>query len=91
MTTETATSSPRPCAHLDALIEDWERLQVEANEIIDQYVAELREIYPGVPASVLRSRAITNRAGSALNVAAAMRLIRQILKPEAKMETRGNA
>jgi hypothetical protein len=67
---------PNPVARLDAIIADWQRVRQEANEIIDAYVEELRERHPGVPAASLRSRAITSRAGSTMDVAAAMRLIR---------------
>jgi hypothetical protein len=73
--------SPGPAAHLDAIIAGYERLREEADEIIDAYVEELRERHPGVPASTLRSREINNRAGSMLNIAAAMKLIRRNLFP----------
>jgi hypothetical protein len=69
--------SPNSVAHLDAIIADCDRVRQEADAIIDAYVEELREDYPGVPAASLRSLAITNRAGSTLNIAAAMRLIRK--------------
>jgi hypothetical protein len=74
--------SPNPVARLDAIIAGYERLQKEADEIIDAYVEELRETQPGIPAASLRSLAITNRAGSTINVAAAMRLIRKTLVGE---------
>jgi len=71
--------SPNPVARLDAIITDWERLQDEANAIIDAFVEEMRETTPGVPASSLRVYAITNRAGSTMNVAVALRLIKQAM------------
>jgi hypothetical protein len=71
--------SPNPVARLDAIIADYDRVREEADKIIDAYVEELRETHPGVPAASLRSLAITNRAGSTMNVAAAMRLIRKTL------------
>jgi hypothetical protein len=74
--------SPNPVAHLDAIIADCDRVRQEADAIIDAYVEELREDHPGVPAASLRSLAITNRAGSTLNIAAAMRLIRKTLVGE---------
>jgi hypothetical protein len=73
---------PNPVARLDAIIADWQRLQQDAGEIIDAYVDELRETHPGVPAASLRSRAITSRAGSTMDIAAAMRLIRKTLVGE---------
>jgi hypothetical protein len=74
--------SPNPVARLDAIIADCERVRQEADAIIDAYVEELRETHPGMSAASLRSRGITNRAGSTLDVAAAMRLIRQTLAGE---------
>jgi hypothetical protein len=73
---------PNPVARLDAIIADWQRLQQDAGEIIDAYVDELRETHPGVPAASLRNRAITSRAGSTMDVAAAMRLIRKTIVRE---------
>jgi hypothetical protein len=73
---------PNPVARLDAIIADCERVRQEADAIIDAYVEELRETQPGIPAASLRSLAITNRAGSTMNVAAAMRLIRKTLVGE---------
>jgi hypothetical protein len=74
--------SPNPVARLDAIIANCARVRQEADAIIDAYVEELREDHPGVPAASLRSLAITNRAGSTLNIAAAMRLIRKTLVGE---------
>jgi hypothetical protein len=73
---------PNPVARLDAIIAGYERLREEADAIIDAYVEELRETHPGIPAASLRVLAITNRAGSAMNVAAAMKLIRKTLVGE---------
>jgi hypothetical protein len=77
--------SPNPTARLDAIIAGYEQLREEADEIIDAYVAELRERHPGIPAATLRSLEITNRAGSALNIAAAMKLIRKVLRPNEEL------
>jgi hypothetical protein len=74
--------SPNPVARLDALIGTGERLREEADEIIDAYVEELHETCPDIPAADLRARRVTNRAGSTMNVAAAMRLIRKTLVGE---------
>jgi hypothetical protein len=71
--------SPNPVARLDAIIGNWEQLREEADVIIDAYVEELRETHPGIPAASLRTLEITNRAGSTMNVAAAMKLIRKTL------------
>jgi hypothetical protein len=71
-----------PVARLDAIIAGYERLRAEADAIIDAHVEELRETYPGIPAARLRSLEIMNRAGSTLNIAAAMRLIRKTLVGE---------
>ena len=73
---------PNTVARLDAIIAGYERLRKEADEIIDAYVEELRETCPGVPTANLRALGITNRAGSALNIAAAMKLIRKTLVGE---------
>jgi len=74
---------PNPVARLDAIIAGYERLREEADAIIDAYVEELRETHPGIPAASLRARQITNRAGSTMNVAAAMKLIRKTLVGDA--------
>jgi hypothetical protein len=74
--------SPNPTARLDSIIASYERLRQEADEIIDAYVAELRERHPGIPAATLRGLEITNRAGSTLNISAAMKLIRNVLRPD---------
>jgi hypothetical protein len=74
--------SPNPVARLDAIIADCDRVRQEADAIIDAYVEELRETNPGIPAASLRSLAIANRAGSTMNIAAAMRLIRKTLVGE---------
>jgi|RhiMetdeSRZDD1v2_1073273.scaffolds.fasta_scaffold175759_2 hypothetical protein len=69
--------SPNPFARLDAIIETVERCREEADEIIDSHVAFLREMNPGVPVSTLRTREITARAGSTLDIAAALKIVRQ--------------
>ena len=74
--------SPNPVARLDAIIADYERLREEADAIIGAHVEELRETHPGIPAASLRSLEIMNRAGSTLNIAAAMKLIRKTLVGE---------
>ena len=79
MATVKTAKSPNPVARLDRIIGDCERVRQEADVIIDAYVDELRERHPGVPDSSLRFQMIANRAGSTLNIAAAMRLIRSTL------------
>jgi hypothetical protein len=74
--------SPNPVARLDAIIAGYERLRAEADAIIDAHVEELRETHPGIPAASLRTLEIMNRAGSTLNIAAAMKLIRKTLVGE---------
>jgi hypothetical protein len=74
--------SPNPVARLDAIIAGYERLRAEADAIIDAHVEELRETHPGIPAASLRALEITNRAGSTVNIAAALRLIRKTLVGE---------
>ena len=70
---------PNPVARLDAIVADWQRVRQEADTIIDAYVDELRARHPSTPASDLRFRFITGRAGSTLDVAAAMQLIRKTI------------
>jgi hypothetical protein len=74
--------SPNPVARLDAIIAGYERLRAEADAIIDAHVEELRETHPGIPAASLRALEIANRAGSTMNVAAALKLIRKTLVGE---------
>ena len=74
--------SPNPVARLDAIIAGYERLRAEADAIIDAHVEELRETHPGSPAASLRALEIANRAGSTMNVAAALKLIRKTLVGE---------
>ena len=73
---------PTPVARLDAIIAGYERLRAEADAIIDAHVEELRETHPGTPAARLRSQEIMKGAGSTLNIAAAMKLIRKTLAGE---------
>jgi hypothetical protein len=73
---------PNPVARLDAIIADSQRVRQEADVIIEAYVEELRETHPGIPAASLRYRFITGPAGSTLDVAAAMRLIRKTIVGE---------
>ena len=79
--TKTATR-PNPVGRLDAIIADWQRLQQDAGEVIDAYVGTLRARYPSTPASDLRFRFVTGRAGATMDVAAAMRLIRKTIVRE---------
>jgi hypothetical protein len=74
-----AAKKPNPVARLDEIIATIERCREEADEIIDQHVKVLRELCPGVPASSLRACEITNRAGTTLDIAAALRLVRETL------------
>jgi hypothetical protein len=66
-----------PVARIDQMLATYEKLNREANDLLDLATAELVAEHPGIPAGVLKQREFTNRAGSMLNVPAALRLLRK--------------
>jgi len=58
---------------IDRVIEEFERLQREAHEIIDVYVDGIREA--GVPFGVVKHCAVINRAGQDLNYVNALKIV----------------
>ena len=61
-------------SRIDRMINDFERLKRDAQEIIDVYVDGIRP--NGVPFGVVRHCEITNPAGTDLNYVNALRLVR---------------
>jgi hypothetical protein len=63
---------------IEELLAAYEALNGEANALIDTFVdAVVRPRCPGIPLALLRELEITNRAGFALNIPEALRLMRQ--------------
>jgi hypothetical protein len=83
---EETAKRPNAVARIDAVIADWQRLHQAADEIIDDYIAGLRQTHPACPGASLRSLAINSRVGSTLDIAAAMRLIRKTVVGESTTE-----
>jgi hypothetical protein len=61
---------------VDQMVAAYAKLDHEAHELIDLHIAELRAECPGTPFGVLKQCEITARAGTTLNVPAALRLLR---------------
>jgi hypothetical protein len=73
MTRKTTT----PIEHIDHMLAAYETLNREANDLLDFATAELVAEHPGIPAGVLKQREFTSRAGSMLNIPAALRILRE--------------
>jgi hypothetical protein len=66
-----------PIARIDYLLTTYEKLNREANDLLDLATAELVAERPGIPAGVLKQREFTSRAGSMLNFPEALRILRE--------------
>jgi hypothetical protein len=64
---------------LDRMIGDLERLQGEAQEIFDSHIDVIKCQCPNIPFGVIKVAEITNRAGSALNYIAALKIVRDAM------------
>jgi hypothetical protein len=61
------------------LLNEYERLNREAHELIDSYITELRVEVPGTPFGVIKQTEFHGRAGTSLNMPAALRILRERL------------
>jgi hypothetical protein len=68
---------------LDNIVRELERLHADAQDILDAHVDCLRHRAPGVPFGTLKAREIAQPAGSALNLIAALKIVRRRVLGEA--------
>jgi hypothetical protein len=66
-----------PAQRIDQMLRAYAELNREAHDLMDLHVAELVATHPGVPSGTLKQCEFTNRAGSALNIPEALRLLRK--------------
>ena len=69
-----------PVERIDQMIAAYEKLNREAHHLLDLAVAEYVAAHPGVPAGVVKQCQYSNRAGSTINMAAALRILRANLR-----------
>ena len=69
-----------PAERIDEMIAAYEKLNREAHGLLDLAVAEYIAAHPGVPAGVVKQCWYLNRAGSTLNMPAALRILRANLR-----------
>jgi hypothetical protein len=65
-----------PIERIDQLLASYAELDREAHDMMDLHVAVCAAETPGVPSCIIKKSEFTNRAGYTLNVAAALRLLR---------------
>jgi hypothetical protein len=70
-----------PAERIDQLVASYEELDREAHDLLDLAVAEYVAGKPGVSIGAVKQCEFTNRAGSTLNVPAALRILRERLRP----------
>jgi hypothetical protein len=68
---------------LDRIVNELERLQHDAQEILDHHVDYLKCSSPTVPFGTLKARAIAQPAGSEINYVKALKIVRRTITGEA--------
>jgi hypothetical protein len=62
---------------IDEMVTSYEKLNLEAHQLIDLYIDAMRLEYPDTPISVLKQMLITAQAGAALNVPRALQILKE--------------
>jgi hypothetical protein len=62
----------------DDMIASYKKLNYEAHEMFDLYVAAARLKHPDTPIGVLKQMLLTNQAGSSLDVPRALQILKEI-------------
>jgi hypothetical protein len=66
-----------PAERIDQMIAAYEKLNREAHDLLDLAVAEYIARSPGIPAGVVKQLRYTNRAGTTIDIPAALRILRE--------------
>jgi len=69
-----------PAERIDQMIAAYESLNREAHDLLDLAVAEYIAAHPGIPAGVVKQCKFSNRAGSTIDMPAALRILRANLR-----------
>lgn len=70
-------STPTPTERIDKIIAAYKDLDQQAHELLDTAAEELRLQCPGVPVGMLKACSFTGKAGTSLDVPAALLILRK--------------
>ena len=66
-----------PAERIDRMLKAYEKLNREAHDLLDQTVAERVGETPGISVGVMKQQEFSTRAGSTINIPAALRILRE--------------